>query len=198
MITHSGILVMPLNQGAPSLEDIAVSLGRTCRFRGNTKRWWSVLQHSLLCHTIALEFHGADPRMQLLVILHDAHEAVFGDIPTTWKTDAIRRDQAKMDSRIWKSLGIPHATLAEEGLVRVVDKAALLAEAEVLGPPGILDYYHVEPPLPHKDIVRHLCNVYPSFEDANGPKSAGVHWFVTLVTRRLQECGYAPDGPRAR
>lgn len=59
---------------AIDLNDIAVSLARTMRFNGQTMRPLSVLEHSFVVMKLA------PPRLRLAALLHDAHEALTGDI----------------------------------------------------------------------------------------------------------------------
>lgn len=66
------------------LESLAKSLAKQCRFTGHCRGHWSVARHSLLVADI-LASQGHDERVQLYGLLHDAAEAVFGDIHTPLK-----------------------------------------------------------------------------------------------------------------
>jgi hypothetical protein len=61
--------------------DIAIGLGRTCRFSGHTKKFYSVAEHSLKCVELA-HGDGLPPRFLLDLLLHDAHEAYITDLPS--------------------------------------------------------------------------------------------------------------------
>jgi 5'-deoxynucleotidase YfbR-like HD superfamily hydrolase len=72
-----------------SIADIAHSLALQCRYNGNSKRFYSVAEHSCLLSDFVRE-HGRDggntrrydvpPRDSLTALLHDAAEAYIGDL----------------------------------------------------------------------------------------------------------------------
>lgn len=68
-----------------SLGDIARSLSRIPRFVGHTvgDTPWSVAQHSLLVESLMPDESVPDER--LAALLHDAHEAYVGDLPSPVK-----------------------------------------------------------------------------------------------------------------
>ncbi|OYV45337.1 MAG: hypothetical protein B7X10_05885 [Burkholderiales bacterium 21-58-4] len=86
MLTVSGSDFVPcrLTIADIRIEDIAHALSLICRFGGHTKEHYSVAQHSLLVSRI-LASAGASPEIQLAGLMHDAHEAYIGDIPTPIK-----------------------------------------------------------------------------------------------------------------
>jgi len=61
------------------LDDIAGPLSRQCRWNGQCRCFYSVAQHSLHVADL-LQRAGASSRVQLIGLLHDAHEAYTGDI----------------------------------------------------------------------------------------------------------------------
>jgi len=64
-----------------SLPWLAHSLACINRFNGHAARPYSVAEHSLLCCEIAERDLGIrDPGALLAVLLHDAHEAIVGDM----------------------------------------------------------------------------------------------------------------------
>ena len=67
------------------LIDIAVGLARECRWGNHSRRFYSVAEHSIEC---MLHAELAEPGNDLLAfqcLMHDAHEAYLGDIPTPLK-----------------------------------------------------------------------------------------------------------------
>lgn len=168
--------------GVPSLKDIAVHLGRTPRWAGATKVFYPVLAHSLVVARLLppeLEIHG---------LLHDAGEAIIGDIPRPLKTTDIKIAERKILSRIYESLGIKMPGIEEIARVTKADQVALVAEARVLGPPGITDldefkYYNEEA----ECIVRAMSKFPPDF--FLNRHGEAVKYFVNrvneLVTKEL-------------
>jgi len=139
MMTHSGAMVS-MHAGVPSLEDIALALSRIPRFGGHCRTPWSVLQHSLVCEQIARN-DGRTKMTRLIALLHDAHEALTGDVPSPLKVPQLKVLQKQLDERIFgayicngpPSLYLP-ITLE---IVRQIDYRALVAEAVTVGPPGL-------------------------------------------------------------
>lgn len=149
MITYTGTRIEPENRfdgkysdAPPNILDIGVALGRMPRWAGATRVWWSVLHHSLLVSEIIARRKGSE-RLQLLGLLHDAHEAITGDVPAFWKPIALKTNQMRLDRLIRDGFDIDDPTEAEDELVKEADEIALRLEAEALGPVGILA--HLEP-----------------------------------------------------
>ena len=78
------------NESDFSIEDIAHSLSNQCRFAGHTKKFYSVAQHSLIVSWLATKYARNFPELKksdikgigFHALMHDAHEAFIGDIPT--------------------------------------------------------------------------------------------------------------------
>ena len=115
--------------GMLPLEDIAVGLARIPRFGGQTIPLWTVAEHLL-----AGMAYAATPELQLYFGLHDVHEAMTSDVPTTFKTDDLRKIQASLDARLYASLGIPAPDRRVAESVARLDRDMLLAEASVVCP----------------------------------------------------------------
>jgi hypothetical protein len=140
MITHSGRFVWPnggpVTPTAPSLDDIAIGLGRTARFAGQTQHWYPVLAHTLVVARLV------EPEHQIHALLHDAPEAIVGDVPTTWKTQAARDHEEELIRRIYAELDLDLPDDTATADVKQADQRALLAEAHVLAhdhPPHMWD-----------------------------------------------------------
>jgi hypothetical protein len=115
------------------IETIARALSRIPRFCGHTlgERAYSVAQHS--CEVAALmpkpiAIHG---------LLHDAHEAFIGDIPTPMKRElgGIHEMTLRFDRAIYRGLGLELPDADTEALIGFADVACLNAEIEQLMPP---------------------------------------------------------------
>lgn len=145
MMTRSGRLVLPDNNEAPTLEDIAWGLQHIYRFGAQTETPWNVLQHQLACEELARSEMLSD-RILFFALMHDAHEAMTGDVPGTWKTKDLRQRQAGLDARIYQSLSIAPPSAIESEVVHSLDQRLLLAEARAIGVLGcyeaIMDELH--------------------------------------------------------
>jgi len=130
MMSLSGAYV-DQTTGMPPLADIAVGLARIPRFGGQTVISWTVAEHLL-----AGMAYAAAPELQLYFGLHDVHEAMTSDVPTTFKTDDLRKIQASLDARLYASLGIPAPDWRVAEYVALLDRDMLLAEASVVCPPA--------------------------------------------------------------
>ncbi len=130
------------HEGAPSLEAIAWGLSRIPRFAGHTIGLgpWTVAHHSLVALRIATDI-GIEARLsgpgaealRLAAVLHDAHEAVTSDVPTEFKTPALKGIQKALDARIAARFQLTDLSQWQP-TVREIDERALLAEAYVMTP----------------------------------------------------------------
>lgn len=140
MMTLTGNYVLR-DLGAMSLEDIALGLSRMPRYGGQTFFDWHVSDH-VVCATRYLErlirlgmsTHGTTALLPLHVLLHDAHEAMTGDIPTCFKTPDMKALQKQLDVRIYDSLAMPMPGPMSVDIIKQIDKQMLLAEAKVATP----------------------------------------------------------------
>lgn len=85
--TRSGRKFHPLavESGDVCLEDVAHALSMIPRFAGHPASFYSVAQHSLLVEELA-RLHGeAEEDLLRACLLHDAHEAYVGDVPSPLK-----------------------------------------------------------------------------------------------------------------
>lgn len=126
---------------------IAVALSRTCRFNGAAA--WTVADH-LVTGDDALRQAGASPRIRLVWLLHDAHEAysqditrpvqmalaalveqaeahVYGEVRSRAALGgslfgtALKLWQSLIDKAIYANLGVMPPTASEAEAVRVFD-----------------------------------------------------------------------------
>jgi len=167
MITHSGRRIdLPSPQrGQVHIGDVAVQLSRIPRFVGATLEPWNVAAHSLHCSALA-EADGASLQAQLAALLHDAHEAYMGDIPSPFK-QAVMAEACSM----WCPL-----KLAEDKL-----------QVAVLHQLGSLDCYEANrAAVKHWDLVSLATErkylMHAAAMDAPWPMLAGIEpapWPIT-------------------
>jgi hypothetical protein len=163
--------------GCPSLDDIGVQLFRVCRYAGATQMFYPVGLHSMLVADIACLTH---PRLELEALLHDGSEAVIGDIPSPVKTNDMRAIEKVIMTRIWDSLCLPSTTQQDHDRVKLADRKALMAEAYLVAPPGLIeDYGAVYDPVVVK-ILNGYLNKY-TVSDMVEPRGKAVRDFLERV-----------------
>ena len=119
-----------------TLGSIAHGLAQINRFAGATVRPYSVAEHSLLCADIAAE-QGHSPAVQLCCLLHDAHEAIVGDMasPINWQLDDTWDNLERMHMRALRAhFGLLPAFAAHRNTVKAFDLIALATERRDLLP----------------------------------------------------------------
>jgi len=111
------------------ISDVAHGLGNTGRFSGQTSRFYSVAEHSVLCAAL-MSNSTDDPDLLKAALLHDFHEAYLGDIPTPIKKIMTGLDEIaeRMDQAVGERFGIDHALFSSPEVKRV-DHMALSLEA---------------------------------------------------------------------
>lgn len=203
--TYTGRLLTTTNFGVPSHLDIAVQLGRLPRFAGATRRYpWSVLHHVCACYAFA-ENNGVSFEGKAVILLHDAEECATGDVPTTWKNDALRSAQHRLSDRLFNSMRGPtllSASDIEFGKVecKKVDMLMLVAEMYEVGPPNVLEHSGCDAMFPRnsarlaeaRETVNLIASEYAHPYDSAIRDGKLVRWFLA----RLQSFGFA-DAPHA-
>lgn len=193
MMTRSGVLVMPDNREAPPLCDIALGLARQPRFGGHTIDPWSVAEHSMVVALIARWWGTPAATVGMLAelhgLIHDAHESVTGDVPSSWKTNELKRMQQALDLRIFASLGIDPPNVIVDDLIHRCDRASLLAEAKLLAAPGVYaairagsGFGGVPQPEAHEDALNAVVTIKRYKFTA---ETAASHYYTW--TKRLAE-----------
>ena len=142
-----------------SIRDIAHHLALINRFNGATPLPYSVAQHSVLVADLLLE--ARQPvHVVLAGLLHDAHEAYLGDIPTPVKLrlfgasgalSAYDNAAAHIDAAVHAKCGLT-LSIAEQREITLADMKALATEWRDLMPgkcPATLT-------APHKHVVKPL------------------------------------------
>lgn len=101
--------------------DLAHSMSNICRWQGQCSRFYSVAEH---CVNVAKTCEAlADVRVALYGLLHDAHEAFIGDIPTPYKrlTPEMQRLKKVIDKAIYAKFGLAEPTGAIYDTVKLAD-----------------------------------------------------------------------------
>ncbi len=135
MITRTGDRVYTNNKVAPSMESVAVALSRIPRFCGHTRDWYSVFSHTMVVTGLMTKKHAIHG------FLHDAPEAIVADVPTPWKTVAAKKRERMLLRRIYRDLNLALPDEMQQMAVDAADRAALAAEAHVIGHPAAEEFW---------------------------------------------------------
>jgi len=132
MLTSSGVDYRParMDPSDVRIEDVAHALSLICRFNGHCQVHYSVAQHSLLVVRI-LEHWGAPASARLAGLLHDAHEAYIGDIPTPIKAalgSSWSTMEAEAERVVRSALCVEDLCVQWEDLIKHADLVALATE----------------------------------------------------------------------
>lgn len=143
IVTQSGLKVSLLNPHPQviTIRDIAHHLALTNRFCGATLFPYSVAQHSVLVAEF-LEKTGAGPRLALLGLLHDAHEAYLHDISSPAKRALFGAENINtyayrcrvFDAAIREAIGLAEPTEIETDAVHAMDLVVFATEWRDLMP----------------------------------------------------------------
>jgi uncharacterized protein len=104
-----------------TIEDIAMGLSNTCRFAGQTDRFYSVAQHCVHAS------HRAPSAYAYEALMHDAAEAFVGDMPKPLKEmlPAYKQIENRIHAVIARKFGLPEKMSAA---VKIVDIRMLRTE----------------------------------------------------------------------
>jgi len=123
------------------IEDIAHGLSFVARWNGQTigEYPYSVAEHSLLVEEIFTELNPkADPKWQLMALLHDAPEYVIGDMISPVKASVGPGYEAldnRLTAAIHQRFGLPSTTpeLIKKQIKRADRQSAWLEAVEIAG-----------------------------------------------------------------
>lgn len=146
---HSGRMFDILNPDPEriSIEDIATSLAKQCRYNGHCRAFYSVAQHSDLVSRLVPE------RLALAGLLHDAAEAYIGDIVRPLKillddksSGLIHDIEARVDHAIAVRFGVPVLFKSCRAAIKHADNVALATEKRDLMAPSECEWADLPDP----------------------------------------------------
>jgi len=114
-------------------QDVALALGKLCRYNGHSRVFYSVAEHCFLMAAYAMDVTD-DPEIALQCLLHDAGEAYVSDVPSPLKAKLgqVYKDlEAEVDELIAFKYGLPTPLF---DIVHELDKRICLDEKAVLYP----------------------------------------------------------------
>ena len=155
--------------GEIEIFDIAVALSRECRFSGQTRRAYSVAQHSVLASRIVPEAFARE------ALLHDATEAYLRDLsrPLKHLVPEYLRIERRLDRVIRQKFGLP---AEKSDPVDLADRILLATEKRDLMPEDSCDWPILEgvEPLPDRidpcSSVRARTMFLRRFEELGGDR----------------------------
>jgi len=118
--------------------DIAHALSNICRFVGHTSRFYSVAEHSIHCHDVAVSLVGCRCPVTAAVLLHDAAEAYMHDLCRAVKYQKemvgyrVQLDALQELIERTASEDIANAKIAHRSFIKFVDNGLLELEASRL------------------------------------------------------------------
>jgi hypothetical protein len=131
----------PARASSIDIRDIAHHLAAMARFNGATEMPYSVAQHAVVVARI-LAIKRAPAWLQMLGLLHDAHEAYLGDITSPMRREIARRAgrdvvaeiAAELDTVIFARFRLLPFNQAARKSVETADRQAFVTEWAYLMP----------------------------------------------------------------
>jgi hypothetical protein len=125
LYTYSGRIAFPT--GAPTVQDMAISLCREGRYAGAGMRWYPVGLHTfVVCDML----NGPD---KIHGWMHDTPECITGDLPKPIKTKELEQFEEFLLHRHYKALDIKFPNKRTRERVHEADHKALRGEVYTVG-----------------------------------------------------------------
>lgn len=113
-----------------SLDTLAHGIANICRFQGHTRRFYSVAEHSVLAAVLS------PPESRALVLIHDLHEAIVGDVPSPLKPllgEAFAALERSWESWVYERFLGHRLDDEERAAIKLADVRALALERVIFG-----------------------------------------------------------------
>lgn len=206
--TYTGRFLVPRNYGVPALLDIAVQSARMARFAGAHRvPLWTVAHHLTVMEALVNIFFGPntgapEPRpgdqvhapLRAFALLHDADEVATNDVPSLWKPPALREDASRLLRRVFQHYVGRQPSGPEADAVKRVDRLALTAECNIVGPPGVSQgaglFSRTDAVEVAEQVVDEVRHAYSDANDAHDPKGN----LVGHVLAMFSDAGIRPEG----
>lgn len=111
------------------IKDIAIGLSRAPRFCGQISEFYSVADHSMFVSDLAFTLTN-DYNLAMYGLLHDAHEAYIGDIPTPLGKllgPKLKKVKKSLDKVIFSGINLK-ASKRQIDFIKELDRVARMVE----------------------------------------------------------------------
>lgn len=142
ILTASGFILDLANPDATGLpvKDVARGLAYEPRWRGATKTFYSVAEHSVMVSCLVPKHLAYD------ALWHDSLEFITGDWPSPLKVflgrEEINRKMLPLERAFEREFGF----VGHNSEIKVADNIAMATELRDLLPPAWMDWGHLPPP----------------------------------------------------
>jgi hypothetical protein len=140
LLTSAGKTISLAHVGATpiSVQEVAYALSHINRFTGHALRPISVAEHSLMVSEIVeREFGVRSAAVLLAALMHDAHEAITGDLSSPMKQligPAWYEAENRIQHEVLQGFGLLTAFNTSHSVIKRADLMALSAERQQLMP----------------------------------------------------------------
>lgn len=140
LLTSSAKRIELTHVGATPLTapEVAYALSNINRFTGHALRPISVAEHSLMvCDIVEREFGVRSAAVLLAALMHDAHEAITGDLSSPMKQligPAWYEAEGRIQHEVLQGFGLLTAYNTSHSVIKRADLMALSAERQQLMP----------------------------------------------------------------